>query len=321
MENKTYFYFMLFENLGHIRYALFSLGFVLYCVIIILNVLIILATFLERTLHQPMYILISCLSINSVYGTAAFFPRMLSDLLSDTHAIPYEACLIQSFVIFSYTANEFTTLLLMAFDRFVAISKPLQYHNIITLRFLTVLIFIHWIFPMLCLAISGLFTARLTMCDNKLWKVYCHNYEIVKLSCANTISNNIWGFFILIITAVIPLCLILYSYVKILIICQRSSSQFRSKAYQTCIPHIVVLLNFSIAIISEITLSRIVNLKMPIWLSVILSQEFLVVPPILNPLLYALNFTDIRKKIIRLIKGSFFICGGKLCPSTLQQLK
>ncbi|XP_055051528.2 olfactory receptor 51I2-like [Misgurnus anguillicaudatus] len=253
-----------------------------------------------------------CLSINSVYGTAAFFPRMLSDLLSDTHAIPYEACLIQSFVIFSYTANEFTTLLLMAFDRFVAISKPLQYHNIITLRFLTVLIFIHWIFPMLCLAISGLFTARLTMCDNKLWKVYCHNYEIVKLSCANTISNIIWGFFILIITAVIPLCLILYSYVKILIICQRSSSQFRSKAYQTCIPHIVVLLNFSIAIISEITLSRIVNLKMPIWLSVILSQEFLVVPPILNPLLYALNFTDIRKKIICLIKGSFFgFCIGE----------
>ncbi|XP_065099088.2 olfactory receptor 51I2-like [Paramisgurnus dabryanus] len=302
MGNNTYFYFMLFENLGHIRYALFSLGFVLYCVIIILNILIILATFLERTLHQPMYILISCLSINSVYGTAAFFPRVLLDLLSDTHTIPYEACIIQSFVIFSYAANEFTTLMLMAFDRFVAISKPLRYHNIITLRVITVLIFVHWIFPMLCLGISGILTARLTMCGNKLWKVYCHNYEIVKLSCTNTISNNIWGFFILIITAVIPLCLILYSYVKILIICQRSSSQFRSKAYQTCIPHIVILLNFSIAIISEITLSRFLNLEMPTWLSVIFSLEFLVVPPILNPLVYALNFTDIRKKIICLIK-------------------
>ncbi|XP_073719164.1 olfactory receptor 6N2-like [Misgurnus anguillicaudatus] len=304
MENKTYFHFMLFKNLGHIRYALFTLGFVLYCVIIILNVLIILAIYLERTLHQPMYILISCMSFNSLYGTAAFFPRVLSDLLSDTQIISLEACLIQSFVIYSYLTNEFATLMLMAFDRFVAISKPLHYHNIITLRVLTVLIFIYWIFPMLCLAISVLLTSRLTMCDYKLWKVYCYNYEIVKLSCANNLIINIWGFFILITTAVIPLCLILYSYVKILIICQRSSSQFRSKAYQTCIPHIVVLLNFSIAIISEVTFSRFVNLEMSTGLSVILSMEFLVVSPILNPLVYALNFSDIRKKMIRFIKAT-----------------
>ncbi|XP_055051416.2 olfactory receptor 51I2-like [Misgurnus anguillicaudatus] len=304
MENKTYFHFMLFKNLGHIRYALFTLGFVLYCVIIILNVLIILAICLERTLHQPMYILISCMSINSLYGTAAFFPRVLSDLLSDTQIISPEACIIQSFVIYSYLANEFATLMLMAFDRFVAICKPLRYHNIVTLTVLTVLIFIHWIFPMLCLGISALLTSRLTMCDNKLWKVYCHNYEIVKLSCASSLIINVWGFFMLIISAVIPLCLIIYSYVKILIICQRSSSQFRSKAYQTCIPHIVILLNFSIAIICEVTLSRIVNLEMPTGLSIFISLEFLVVPPILNPLVYALNFTDIRKKIICLIKVS-----------------
>nr|XP_055051415.1 olfactory receptor 51I2-like [Misgurnus anguillicaudatus] len=304
MENKTYFYFMLFKNLGHIRYALFTLGFVLYCVIITLNVLIILAICLERTLHQPMYILISCLSINSVYGTAAFFPRVMSDLLSDTHIISTEACIIQCFVLFSYTTNEFATLMLMAFDRFVAISKPLQYHNIITLRVLTVLIFIHWIFPMICIGIAGVLTARLTMCDDKLWKVYCHNYEIVKLSCTNGLIINVWGAFVLIISGVIPLCLILYSYVKILIICQRSSSQFRSKALQTCIPHIVILVNFAIGIISEVTLSRFVNLEMPTWLSVFFSLEFLVVPPILNPLVYALNFTDIRRKIIRFIKAS-----------------
>ncbi|XP_065099066.1 olfactory receptor 4B13-like [Paramisgurnus dabryanus] len=301
MENKTHFYFMLFGNLGHRRYVLFTLGFVLYCVIIILNVLIFLAICLERTLHQPMYILILCLSINSVYGTAAFFPRVLSDLLSDTNMISPEACMIQSFAIFTYTANEFATLMLMALDRFVAISKPLHYHNIITLRVLTVLIFIFWIISMLFMGISVLLTARLTMCDNKLWKVYCHNYELVKLSCTNSLLSNVWGFFVLIISAVIPLCLILYSYVKILIICQRSSSQFRSKAYQTCIPHIVILVNFSVGIISEIILSRLVNLEMPTWLSVFFSLEFLVVPPILNPLVYALNFTGIRKKIIHLI--------------------
>ncbi|XP_067306212.1 olfactory receptor 51I2-like [Pseudorasbora parva] len=304
MENGTYLYFMLFENLGNIRYAFFSLGFILYCAIALFNVIIMLAIFLERTLHQPMYILISCLSVNSVFGTAGFFPRVLTDLLSDTHAISRAACILQSYVIFTYAANENTILMLMAFDRFVAICKPLQYHNIITPSFLTVLIVINLTFPMIYFGISAIFLSKLTLCGNNLFKVYCHSFEMVKLSCSNAVVNNIMGIFILITTAIIPLSLILFSYVKILIVCRKSSSQVKGKAYQTCIPHIVVLLNFSIALISEVTLSRLVTLQLPIWLSVFLSLEFLVIPPILNPLVYALNLPDIRKTIICLMNGS-----------------
>ncbi|XP_067221930.1 olfactory receptor 6N2-like [Chanodichthys erythropterus] len=304
MENGTYFYFMLFENIGYIRYAFFSLGIILYCAIIFFNAFIILAIFLERTLHQPMYILISCLSFNSVFGTAAFFPRLLTDLLSDTHSVSREACLLQAFVIYSYASNENTILMLMAFDRYVAICKPLQYNSIITPRILSVLIAMSWIYPMLCVGIAGILNARLTVCGNKLWKVYCHNWEIVKLSCSNTIINNVFGFFIVTTTVIMPLSFILYSYVKILIICTKSSVEFRRKAFQTCIPHMVILLNFSIALFCEVTLSRFVTLDLPIGLSIILSLEFLVVPPILNPVVYGLNFPEIRKKIICIIKAS-----------------
>ncbi|XP_016327339.1 olfactory receptor 51I2-like [Sinocyclocheilus anshuiensis] len=304
MGNGTYFYFMLFENLGCIKYVFFSLGFIFYCVIIYLNVLIILAVFLERTLHQPMYILISCLSINSVYGTTGFFPRLLTDLLYDTHRISYEACLIQSFVIYSYAAYELTMLMLMAFDRLVAINKPLHYNNIITTRFLTLLIVIAWLYPMIFVGFAGLLTVRLKMCDNKLFKIYCHNYEIVKLSCVNHNINNIYGLIVTFTTIFIPLSFILYSYVKIIVICQRSSKEFRSKAYQTCIPHIVILLNFSVALFCELTLSRFVNGEIPIELAVILSLEFIVIPPFVNPIVYGLNFPGIRKKIRHLIKAS-----------------
>uniref|UniRef100_A0A8C2BUI6 Putative gustatory receptor clone PTE03 n=1 Tax=Cyprinus carpio TaxID=7962 RepID=A0A8C2BUI6_CYPCA len=303
MENGTYFYLMLFENMGYIRYTFFCMGFILYCAIVFFNALIILAIFLERTLHQPMYILISCLSVNSVFGTAAFFPRLLTDLLSDTHSVSRAACILQAFVIFSYASNENIILMLMAFDRYVAISKPLQYNNIMTPRILSVLISISWIYPMLSIGIAGILNARLTMCGNKLWKVYCHNWEIVKLSCANTIVNNVFGFFILTTTVIMPLSFILYSYVKILIICRKTSLDFRRKAYQTCIPHIVILLNFSVALFCEITLSRVATLELPIGLSIILSLEFLIVPPILDPLVYGLNFPEIRKKIIWIIKA------------------
>ncbi|XP_067221989.1 olfactory receptor 51I2-like [Chanodichthys erythropterus] len=304
MENGTYFYLMLFENIGYIRYGFFSLGIILYCAIIFFNAFIILAIFLERTLHQPMYILISCLSFNSVFGTAAFFPRLLTDLLSDTHIMSREACILQAFVIYSYASNENTILMLMAFDRYVAICKPLQYNSIITPRILSVLIAMSWIYPMLCVGITGILNARLTMCGNKLWKVYCHNWEIVKLSCSNSIIINVFGFFIVTTTLIMPLSFILYSYVKILIICTKSSVEFRRKAFQTCIPHMVILLNFSIAIFCEVTLSRFVTSDLPIGLSIILSLEFLVVPPILNPVVYGLNFPEIRKKIICIIKAS-----------------
>ncbi|XP_052432127.1 putative gustatory receptor clone PTE03 [Carassius gibelio] len=303
MENGTYFYLMLFENMGYIRYAFFSLGFILYCAIVFFNALIILAIFFERTLHQPMYILISCLSVNSVFGTAAFFPRLLTDLLSDTNSVTRVACILQAFVIYSYASNEYTILMLMAFDRYVAISKPLQYNNIMTPRMLSVLICISWVYPMLCYGIAGILNARLTMCGNKLWKVYCHNWEIVKLSCANTIVSNVFGLFILTTTLIMPLSFILYSYVQILIICRKSSLDFRRKAYQTCIPHIVILLNFSVAIFCEVILSRVPTLELPIGLSIIISLEFLIVPPILNPVVYGLKFPEIRKKIIWSIKS------------------
>ncbi|TRY85181.1 hypothetical protein DNTS_006363 [Danionella cerebrum] len=301
MENKTDFYFMLFENLGSIRYVFFTLGIFMYFVIILLNVLIILAVFLERSLHQPMYVLISCLSLNALFGTAGFFPRVLMDLLSDTHSISREVCFIQSFTIFTYAANEFSILMIMAFDRFAAISKPLHYHNIITPRFLGFLLLLNLTFPMILLGIAGLLTTKLTMCGNKLFKVYCHSFEMVKLSCDSVIINNIYGLFIVVTTAIIPLVLILFTYVKILIICQRNTSQFKSKAFQTCVPHIVVLLNFTIAVVSDVTLSRAANVQLPVGLSIFLSLEFLIIPPILNPLVYAYNLPDIRKKIISLI--------------------
>lgn len=304
MENGTYFYLLLFENIGYIRYGLFSLGCILYCAIILFNALIILAIFLERKLHQPMYLLISILSVNSLYGTAAFFPRLFTDLLSDSHSIPREMCLLQAFVIYTYASNENTILMLMAFDRYVAINKPLQYNNIMTPRIVNVLIVVSWMYPMLCVGIAAILNARLTMCGHRLWKVYCHNWEIVKLSCANTTVNNIWGFLIVVTTVIIPLSVILYTYVKILIICKRSSPEFRRKAYQTCVPHMVILLNFSIALFCEVTLSRFENLQLPTALSIALSLEFLIVPPILNPLVYGFNFPEIRKKIIHILKPS-----------------
>ncbi|XP_036452912.1 putative gustatory receptor clone PTE03 [Colossoma macropomum] len=298
MENETILYFSMFENLGYFRYLFFILGLILYCTILFFNVAIILVIYLEPTLHQPMYILISCLSLNSLYGTAGFFPRLLTDLLVYSHMISRPACHVQTFVIYTYASYEFTILTLMAYDRFVAISKPLRYHSIITPRVLIILIALSWIYPMFSIGIGIILTARLRLCGNEIKKLYCNNWIIAKLSCENAMIDNIYGFVVLITTVLIPLTFIIYSYFKILLICQKSSKEVRKKAYHTCLPHLVTFTNYSITIFCEMTFTRFENLHPAV--AVILSLEFLIIPPLLNPLVYGLNFPDIRRKITNL---------------------
>ncbi|XP_076832073.1 olfactory receptor 6K3-like [Brachyhypopomus gauderio] len=297
MENGTYFYFTVFEDLGHLRYLFFFLSFTVYCLIISFNVIIIFVIVLETALHQPMYILISCLAVNSLYGTAALFPRLLSDLLLYSHSISRNACQLQAFVIYTYASYEYTILTLMAYDRFVAINKPLQYHSIITPRVLAIMIALACILPLLSIGTGFILTAKLKLCGYELTKLYCSNWVIVKLSCINTALNNIFGFMVLIITVFIPLSFILFSYIKILIICQRNSSEFRRKAYHTCLPHMVTFVNYSITILCEIIFSRYEDGVLPQAVTIILSMEFLTIPPLLNPLIYGLRFPDIRRKI------------------------
>uniref|UniRef100_A0AAY5F6F9 G-protein coupled receptors family 1 profile domain-containing protein n=1 Tax=Electrophorus electricus TaxID=8005 RepID=A0AAY5F6F9_ELEEL len=256
MENGTFFYFNMFEDMGHLRYFFFCLSFTIYCLILSFNMIIVFVIVLETALHQPMYILISCLSVNSLYGTAGLFPRLLSDLLSYSHTISRYACQVQAFVIYTYASYEYTILTLMAYDRFIAISKPLQYHSIITPRILAIMIVLACIFPLLSVGTGIILTAKLKLCGHELTKLYCSNWVIVKLSCMNTALNNIFGFVVLIITVLIPLSFILFSYIKILIICQRNSSEFRRKAYQTCLPHLVTFVNYSITTVCEVTFSR-----------------------------------------------------------------
>lgn len=304
MENGTVFYFTMFDNMGNSRYLFFSLGFIVYSLILLFNITLILIITLEPALHQPMYILILCLSVNSLYGTAGLFPRLLTDFLSYSHTISRQACQLQAFVIYTYASYEYTILTLMASDRYVAISKPLQYHNIISPKNLTAMIGLAWICPLFSIGIGLILVARLKLCGYNLTKLYCSNWVIVKLSCTDTTSNNIFGFLVLTITVFIPLSFILFSYVKILIICQRNSSEFRKKAYHTCLPHMVTFVNYTITILCEIIFSRFEDGVFPEVVAVILSLEFLVIPPFLNPLIYGLKFPDIRRKIQHIMKTS-----------------
>lgn len=98
----------------------------------------------------------------------------------------------------------------MAYDRFVAICKPLQYHSIMTPKMLTLMVAISGIYPMCSIGLGIIFTARLRLCGNDLRKLYCNNWITAKLSCENaTFLKNIYGFAVLVTTVLIPCCILI----------------------------------------------------------------------------------------------------------------
>ncbi|XP_038575807.1 olfactory receptor 51I2-like [Micropterus salmoides] len=297
-----YFQLTLFTDSGPLRYLFFCLCLLVYMTIISANVVIILAVCLETSLHQPMYMFLSCLCLNSLYGSAGFFPRFLRDILSDTHLISRASCFIQMYVIYTYVSCELTILSIMAYDRFVAICQPLHYHSKMTFRMVRHLLIFALLYPAFAIGFILYLTVRLPLCGNKLHRLFCSNWPVVQLSCVDTTLNSIAGQFFTITTTFIPLFFVLSTYLRILLVCRRSSSEFRGKALQTCLPHIVTFVTYMFSVFCELSLTRFEGDKLNPNIAVVLSLEYLIIPPINNPLVYGLNLPQIKGVIFRFFK-------------------
>ncbi|XP_070832669.1 olfactory receptor 1M1-like [Chaetodon trifascialis] len=302
MKNDTaasHFNLTMHVNLGLYRDPAFVFCFLLFAIIVSANLLIILIISQQRALHQPMYIFIAFLSANSLYGSTGFFPRFLMDLLSDTHLISRPACFTQIYVIYTYASYEMTILSIMAYDRYVAVCHPLHYHSKMTSKTVCRLAAFAWISPAFSVAICLYLSIRLPLCGNKILKVYCAIWNVAKLSCVSTVINNIVGLLVTTVTAILPLIYVLYTYFRIVLVCRISSSEFKSKVFQTCLPHTISFITYSITTLCDIVLSRVNVEKLNPLFAVILSLEFVMIPPLLNPLLYGLKLPEIRKHIFR----------------------
>ncbi|KAM6934763.1 olfactory receptor 51E1-like [Xenentodon cancila] len=304
MENSTlpfHFNFTMFVNIGNYRFLAFTFCLALYSFIVSSNCLMILVISQHRALHQPMYAFIALLSVNSLYGSTGFFPRFLMDLLSDVHLISHSACLTQIYVIYTYASNELTILSIMAFDRYNAVCHPLCYHSKMTSKTVMLLSALAWTFPALSLTTLIILTVNLPLCGSEIQKVFCANWDVVKLSCVNTAVSNVVGMLLTITTVFLPLFYVLYTYLRIVIVCWKRSAEFKGKVLQSCLPHIISFVIYSITGFCDIVLSRSNLVDMNPFVPVILSLEFVVIPPVLNPLVYGLKLPDIRRRIFGLL--------------------
>ncbi|XP_054482819.1 olfactory receptor 6F1-like [Anoplopoma fimbria] len=280
------------------RVALFSLTLLCYCSIVLVNVALIVTIILDKYMHEPMYILLCTFCMNGIYGTTGFYPKILRDLLSPVHVISYSGCLVQALVIYSFACSDLSILSVMAYDRYVAICRPLEYHSIMSKQRVLMLVCFSWLTPFCIIAMHIILTSRLKLCSPYISRLFCVNWIIVQSACFpdDTIVNNIVAY-ITIIIYVLHGFLIFWSYVYVIKTCVNSLEN-RAKFMQTCVPHLTSLLIFLMALLVDNMHIRYGATDLPQTLNNFIAIEFLVIPPIMNPLIYGFKLTKIRNKIL-----------------------
>ncbi|XP_068429098.1 olfactory receptor 2K2-like [Clinocottus analis] len=280
------------------RVVLFSLTFLCYCFVVLVNVALIVTIILDKNMHEPMYILLCTFCMNGLYGTTGFYPKILWDLLSPVHVISYSGCLVQALVISLFVCNDLSILTVMAYDRYVAICRPLQYHSIMSKQRVLLLVCFSWLTPFCIMGTNIILTSRLKLCSPYIERLFCVNWAIVKLACfpADTIVNNIVSYITIIIYLFHGL-FIVWSYMYVLKTCVNSIEN-RAKFMQTCVPHLTSLLIFIVAVLCDIMHLRYGSRNLPQTINNFIAVEFLVIPPIMNPLIYGFKLTKIRDRIL-----------------------
>uniref|UniRef100_A0A8C4RWP0 Olfactory receptor n=2 Tax=Erpetoichthys calabaricus TaxID=27687 RepID=A0A8C4RWP0_ERPCA len=305
MENLTYvttFILVPFKDMGNAKHLYFVAALIAYLLMLSFNLSLILLIVLEKSLHEPMYIFLCNLLISALIGSTTFYTKLLIDLQTDVPVVSRSVCFTQIFFLYVYFAVEITILTVMAYDRFIAINVPLLYSTIISNTKVAMLIFLAWIYPVTGMSILVSLSSSLQLCGNTINTVYCNNWEIVKLSCTDTSANNIYGsvgFGIFLL----PILFILYSYIKILVLCWNRSRSYKSKAFQTCLPHLVTFTFFLCSTVFESTESRTHLKRTSDLVNTIASLEFVIIPPLLNPLIYGMILPEIRKRVTYIFSG------------------
>ncbi|XP_010754919.3 olfactory receptor 10AG1-like [Larimichthys crocea] len=296
--NVTYIIIDGYVNIDKYGYLYFVIMFTAYILILCSNSTVVYLIWIHPNLHEPMYIFIAALLINSVVYSTVFYPKLLIDFLSDKQIITYSACVFQWFIFYFLACSEFLLLAAMAYDRYVSICKPLQYPTIMRKNTVIMFLVLAWLVPFCKIAGPILQNVNKKLCKFTFKGIIC-NSTVYKLHCVESRTENIYGLIVFVNLVLLPVLFILFTYTRIFIITYRSCREVRRKAAQTCLPHLIVLINFSCLSAYDVLLLRL-EIDFPKTVRFIMSLQLLVYHPLFNPIIYGLKMKEIYKHLKRL---------------------
>ncbi|KAM9120657.1 olfactory receptor 4N5-like [Pangshura tecta] len=300
--------FMLLGLSDAYKLQLFLFFFFLFIYIVILpgNVLIILTIWSDPCLGSPMYFLLANLAFLDICYCSVTPPKMLADFFSHRKTISYGGCMAQLFFIHFLGAAEIFLLIIMAYDRYVAICKPLHYASIVSRGVCCALVGAAWVGGFIHSIVQVALTIRLPLCSaNKLDNFFCDVPQVIKLACTDTYVVEMLMFSNSGLVTLVCFVLLLISYTILLVKLRIQSLCGKNKAASTCVTHIIVVF---IMFVPALYIYAHPFHSFP--LDKVVSLFLTVVFPLLNPMIYTLR----NKEIITAMKRLMIRClhwGGK----------
>ncbi|XP_049731368.1 olfactory receptor 18-like [Elephas maximus indicus] len=275
----------------------------MYLLTVLGNLLLFLAVSSDSLLHTPMYFFLSNLSLADIGFTSTTIPKMLMDINTHHRIISYGNCLIQlSFFVF-WGCMDNLLLMVMAYDRFVAICHPLHYPVILNPNLCGLMVLVSFFLSLLDSQLHCLMVSQLTFCKEvEIPHFFCDPSQLINLACSDTTTKNILMYIIGAIFAGIPVSAILLSYIQIVSsILRVPLSSGKYKAFSTCGSHLSVVCLFYGTVIG-VYLSSAVSPSLRS--GAVATVMYSVVIPMLNPLIYSLRNRDIKRALQRLLSRS-----------------
>ncbi|XP_028581510.2 olfactory receptor 51H1-like [Podarcis muralis] len=277
--------------------------FVLYALTLLGNITILYVIKIDPSLHEPMYFFLSMLACSDLALCMSTMPTMLGVYWFDSGEIPLNGCISQMFFIHILQAIESGILVAMAFDRLVAIRDPLRYRSLLS-NSVIAKIGIAILSRGLCVCFPFPFLIkRLPFCrSNVLSHSYCLHQDAMKLACADTRVNVLYGLIAVMCTVLLDALVILVSYILILkTVLSIASRKECLKALNTCVAHISAILIFYVPMIGITVVHRYGKHLSPI-VHMLMANIFVAVPPLLNPFVYSVKTQQIRQRICNILQ-------------------
>nr|ACA53494.1 olfactory receptor Olr135 (predicted) [Plecturocebus moloch] len=253
------------------------------------------------SLHQPMYLFLALLAFAELGVSASTLPTVLGIFLFSANKICFEACLLQMFSIHSFSIMESGALLAVSVDCFVAIYNPLQYTAIVTLPCIAGTGAALGLKSMMLLFPPPFLLKRLPFCGhNTLSHPYCLHSDLIQLPCGDARPNSVLGLCIVTSTIELDSLLTVVSYVLILCtVLGMTSGEGRWEALNTCVSHICAVLVYYVPMISVALVHRFLKHAAPA-VRLLPANVYLLVPPVLNPIIYSVKTKQISQGLIQL---------------------
>ncbi|XP_074858859.1 olfactory receptor 51G2-like [Carettochelys insculpta] len=282
-------------------YLWLSIPFCLiYAISIVGNLFIVFIIKTNPSLHEPMYIFLSMLAFTDLGLSITTMLTTLGIFFLNSREISLDACFAQVFFIHTLECIESSVLVLMAFDRLLAIRDPLRYASVLTLQRLAKMWLVCVLRGVVVMFPFPFLLKRFRYCrENILTHSYCIHGEVMTLACADITANNIYGLYITLLTEGLDSLLIFLSYVIILkTVLSITSKAECLTALNTCVSHLCAVLVFYTPLIGLTLLHRFG--KSSSLLQILLGYVYLMFPPLMNPIVYSVKSKHLRAKILRI---------------------